>query len=100
MEGGSQHREQVGYDRPSNDPLTDNAHHSTTSSRPGHPRLMHSFAATCRSRSSPHSEHRISRDDLMYVFGRRSRLSEVMNKRRPLSVEQIRRAHFDLGLDA
>lgn len=44
---------------------------------------------------------RITRDDLLAVFGgSRSRLSEVMNKRRGLSLEQIRRLHFDLGCDA
>lgn len=43
---------------------------------------------------------RVSRDDLLMVFGGRPRLSEVMNKRRPLSIDHIRRAHFDLGLDA
>lgn len=43
---------------------------------------------------------RISRDDLMHAFGRRSRLSEIMNKKRGLTVEQIRRLHFDIGLDA
>lgn len=43
----------------------------------------------------------VSRDELLAVFGGlRSRLSEVMNKRRGLSLEQVRRLHFDLGLDA
>lgn len=45
-------------------------------------------------------DRRVSRDDLMAVFGGRSRLSEAMNKKRGLSIEQIRRLHFDLGLDA
>lgn len=44
---------------------------------------------------------RVSRDDLMHVFaGSRSRMSEAMSKKRGLTVEQIRRLHFDLGLDA
>lgn len=44
---------------------------------------------------------RVTRDQLLAVFGgSRARLSEVMNKKRGLSVDQIRRAHFDLGLDA
>lgn len=44
---------------------------------------------------------RVSRDDLMHAFGgSRSRLSEIMSKQRGLSVKQIRRLHFDLGLDA
>ena len=45
-------------------------------------------------------DRRVSRDDLMAVFGGRARLSEAMNKKRGLSIEQIRRLHFDLGLDA
>ena len=43
---------------------------------------------------------RVSRDDLMHAFGSRSRLSEIMNKRRGLTTDQIRRLRFDIGLDA
>lgn len=43
---------------------------------------------------------RLTRDDLMHAFGRRSRMSEIMNRKRGLNLDQIRRLHFDLGLDA
>lgn len=44
---------------------------------------------------------RIARGDLLHGFGgNRARMSEVMNKKRALSIEQIRRLHFDVGLDA
>ena len=43
---------------------------------------------------------RITRDDLMEVVnGNRSRISEIMNKKRNLSLNQIRRLYFDHGLD-
>lgn len=43
----------------------------------------------------------IDRDELIEAFnGSRSRMSQAMLKRRGLSVEQIRRLHFDHGLDA
>lgn len=44
---------------------------------------------------------RVTREQLLDVFGgSRARMSEAMNKKRGLSVNQIRRLHFDLGLDA
>jgi antitoxin component HigA of HigAB toxin-antitoxin module len=42
----------------------------------------------------------ITRDDLMHAFGRRSRMSEIMNRKRKMTLEQVRRLHFDCGLDA
>ncbi len=45
-------------------------------------------------------EGRITRDDLMHAFGRRSRMSEIMNRKRGMTLDQIRRLHFDCGLDA
>jgi len=43
----------------------------------------------------------LSRDQLLAAFGgNRARLSEIMNKRRGLAVEHIRRLRFDVGLDA
>ena len=43
----------------------------------------------------------LSRDILISAFdGSRARLSEAMNKKRGISLNQIRRLHFDHGLDA
>lgn len=43
----------------------------------------------------------ISREELLAAFnGSRSRMSQSMLKRRGLSIAQIRRLHFDHGLDA
>lgn len=42
----------------------------------------------------------LSRDELLSAFGgNRARLSEVMNKRRGLALDHIRRLRFDVGLD-
>jgi HTH-type transcriptional regulator / antitoxin HigA len=45
-------------------------------------------------------EERISRRDLEWALGSRSRVSEILNRRRPLTVEMIRRLHQKLGIPA
>ena len=36
--------------------------------------------------------------DLLPIFGTRGRLSEVLNRRRPLTLDMIRQLHFRLGI--
>jgi HTH-type transcriptional regulator/antitoxin HigA len=45
-------------------------------------------------------EERISRRDLEWALGSRSRVSEILNRRRPLTIEMIRRLHQKLGIPA
>lgn len=46
-------------------------------------------------------EGKLSRDELLAAEGgNRARLSEVMNKRRGLALDHIRRLRFDFRLDA
>ena len=48
-----------------------------------------------------HLESRgLSRRDLEPFFGSRARISEILNRRRPLSLEMIRRLHTGLGIPA
>ena len=48
-----------------------------------------------------HMESRgLSRRDLEPYIGGRGRVSEVLNRRRPLSIEMIRRLHEGLGIPA
>ena len=42
----------------------------------------------------------LSRRDLEPYLGTRGRVAEVLNRRRPLSIEMIRRLHAGLGLPA
>jgi HTH-type transcriptional regulator/antitoxin HigA len=42
----------------------------------------------------------LSRRDLERVLGSKSRVSEVLNRRRPLTMEMIRRLHSTLGIPA
>ncbi len=42
----------------------------------------------------------LSRRDIEPYIGSRARVSEVMNRRRPLSVDMIRRLHAGLGIPA
>ena len=42
----------------------------------------------------------LSRRDLEPYLGSRARVSEVLNRKRPLSVEMIRRLHAGLGIPA
>jgi HTH-type transcriptional regulator/antitoxin HigA len=42
----------------------------------------------------------LSRRDLEPYIGSRSRVSEVLNRRRPLSIEMIRRLYAGLGISA
>ena len=42
----------------------------------------------------------LSRKDLEPMIGARSRVAEVMNRRRGLSIEMIRRLHDELGISA
>jgi len=42
----------------------------------------------------------LSRRDLEPYLGSRARISEVLNRKRPLSVEMIRRLHAGLGIPA
>ena len=42
----------------------------------------------------------LSRSDLERILGSRSRLSEVLNRKRNLSIEMIRRLHAELGISA
>lgn len=48
-----------------------------------------------------HMESRgLTRHDLEPYLGSRARVAAVLNRRRPLSIESIRRLHADLGLPA
>jgi len=48
-----------------------------------------------------HIESRgLSRRDLELYIGSQGRVSEVLNRRRPLSIEMIRRLHAGLGIPA
>jgi len=42
----------------------------------------------------------LTRKDLEIFLGSRSRVSEVLNRKRPLSIEMIRRLHEKLGIPA
>ena len=42
----------------------------------------------------------LSRKDLEPIIGARARVAEVMNRRRGLSIEMIRRLHAELGISA
>jgi HTH-type transcriptional regulator / antitoxin HigA len=42
----------------------------------------------------------LSRHDLEPYIGSRARVAEVLNRRRPLSIEMIRRLHTGLGIPA
>lgn len=42
----------------------------------------------------------LTRKDLEALIGSRSRVSEVLNRKRPLSIEMIRRLHDQLGIPA
>ena len=42
----------------------------------------------------------LTRRDLEKVFGSRGRVSEILNRRRPLTLEMIRRLHRELGIPA
>ena len=42
----------------------------------------------------------LSRKDIEPFFGSRAKVSEVLNRRRPLSIEMIRRLHEGLGIPA
>jgi HTH-type transcriptional regulator/antitoxin HigA len=42
----------------------------------------------------------LSRKDLESIFGSRARVSEVLNRKRGLSIEMIRKLNFDLGISA
>jgi HTH-type transcriptional regulator/antitoxin HigA len=42
----------------------------------------------------------LSRSDLEKVLGSKSRVSEVLNRKRPLTIEMIRRLHGKLGIPA
>ncbi len=42
----------------------------------------------------------LARRDLEPYIGSRSRVSEVLGRRRPLSIEMIRRLHSELGIPA
>jgi HTH-type transcriptional regulator/antitoxin HigA len=42
----------------------------------------------------------LTRRDLEKVLGGRSRVSEVLNRKRPLTIEMIRRLHLELGIPA
>src|SRR5258706_14483129 len=48
-----------------------------------------------------HMESRgLSRRDLEPYLGRRARVAEVLNRRRPLTIEMIRKLHRGLGISA
>ena len=48
-----------------------------------------------------HMESRgLSRSDLEPFIGSRARVSEILNRRRPLTMEMIRRLHEGLGISA
>jgi HTH-type transcriptional regulator/antitoxin HigA len=40
----------------------------------------------------------LSRKDLLPIFGTTARISEVLNAKRPLTLEMVRRLHFELGI--
>jgi len=42
----------------------------------------------------------LTRSDLEKVLGSRSRVSEILNRKRPLTLEMIRRLHRQLGIPA
>jgi HTH-type transcriptional regulator/antitoxin HigA len=42
----------------------------------------------------------LSRRDLEPYIGSRARVSEVLNRKRPLSIEMVRRLHAGLGIPA
>jgi HTH-type transcriptional regulator/antitoxin HigA len=42
----------------------------------------------------------LSRKDLESYLGSRARVSEILNRKRPLSIEMIRRLHNGLGIPA
>ncbi|OHV84428.1 type II toxin-antitoxin system HigA family antitoxin [Rhizobium sp. LCM 4573] len=42
----------------------------------------------------------LSRRDLEPILGSRGRIAEILNRRRPLSIDMIRRLHSDLGIPA
>jgi HTH-type transcriptional regulator/antitoxin HigA len=42
----------------------------------------------------------LSRRDLEPLLGSRGRVSEILNRRRPLSIEMIRNLHTNLGISA
>src|SRR5574341_2335062 len=43
-------------------------------------------------------QRKLSRRDLEKVLGSKSRVSEVLNRKRPLTLEMIRRVHATLGI--
>ena len=43
-------------------------------------------------------QRRLSRRDLEKVLGSKSRVSEILNRKRPLTLEMIRRLHATLGI--
>lgn len=48
-----------------------------------------------------HMESRdLSRKDLEPYIGSRARISEILNRRRPLTLEMIRKLHDELGISA
>jgi HTH-type transcriptional regulator/antitoxin HigA len=48
----------------------------------------------------PMESRGLSRRDLEPYLGSRARVSEILNRRRPLSMEMIRRLHAGLGIPA
>ena len=42
----------------------------------------------------------LNRADLVPIIGSRARVSEIMNKKRPLTLAMIRRLHNELSIDA
>jgi HTH-type transcriptional regulator / antitoxin HigA len=42
----------------------------------------------------------LTRKDLEFYLGSRARVSEILNRKRPLSLEMIRRLHHGLGIPA
>jgi HTH-type transcriptional regulator/antitoxin HigA len=40
----------------------------------------------------------LSRKDLLPIFGTTARISEVFNGKRPLTLDMVRKLHFDLGI--
>jgi HTH-type transcriptional regulator/antitoxin HigA len=45
-------------------------------------------------------QHRLSRRDLEGLLGGKNRVSEVLNRKRPLTIEMIRRLHSQLDIPA
>lgn len=43
---------------------------------------------------------RLSKEQLIDVFGTRARVWEVRNRKRAISIDQIRKLHFEYGLSA